>query len=845
MNPDHGQEVAEGSQPTFFRRRSKLLLSSVLSLIVIAGTVFSIASVLSQPHISKAAAPGIVGDVATYQSKTQLAQGVRAVPPQQTQLHSRAATTNTTPLPAFNNVGISAKANTAAGNFDGGGYSYSFDALLATSIEPGIPFTYKGIPFQWPNINNQTYPTQADNWQASGQVLPISGRSTATIGFIGAASNGTATGTGTVTYSDGTTGTYTLTLSDWTLGGGNLSQVATGNKIVSAQMTRNSKSGSQNVKTYLFYTSISTDATKTVLSVTLPKVTTKAQLHIFAYGAGPASYTSPYNSTGLSNDAYMSVGNFDGSHNSYSSSLLPWGIGYSLLYNKDLAGNYGMTFKWPNVLPGDQDNYIAQGQQVSVGQVANATKLGFIGAATGGPSYGTAYVNYSDGSQLIFKLGFSDWTLNGYTQPPSFNNRLFAGMNGRNTPNGRQNVSTFLFYAETDIDPTKTVVSVTLPSSVNKGQLHVYTIAEGQQGFFDNVGVSDDNGPLFGNLDGGGHSYSGQALQNAGIPFSSPNNLHPFTINGTSFTIKYGGGANPDNWVANGQVIPVNNVANATALAFLGSATGGLSSGNGTIYYSDGTSQTYMLAFSDWCSFTQSTYNYIVASMPYRNTVYGRQNTKNYLYEVEVPLQAGKTVSSVQLPSPAAYYGKMHIFAAAEHAGNLNNVGITNDNATSVGAFDGNNGNSYSAQALQSAGLVAGQNFSYNGYSFPWPAAGTLDNSIADGQTLADTPPAGATSLGFLGSSSNGLSGGPVFIRYTDGTMQQEQLIFLDWCNSYYPNVTSNIVATMSYRNTHTGRQTLKNYIYYQEVTLDPTKTVQSITLPEFGGFHIFSYAFK
>ncbi|GCE04795.1 hypothetical protein [Dictyobacter aurantiacus] len=844
MNPDHGQEVTEGSQPTFFRRRSKLLLSSVLSLIVIAGAVFSIVSVTSQSHISKAAAPTLVGDVATYQSKIQLAQGIRAVSPQQIQLHSRAATTNTTPPPAFNNVGISAKANPAAGNFDGAGYSYSFDQLLATSIEPGIPFTYKGVSFQWPNINNQTYPTQADNWQASGQVLPISGRSTATIGFIGAASNGTATGTGTITYSDGTTGTYTLTLSDWTLGGGNLSQVAASNKIVSAQMARNSKGGSQNVKTYLFYTAINTDATKTVLSVTLPKVTTKAQLHIFTYGAGPASYTSPYNSNGLSDDAYTSAGNFDGSHNSYSSSLLPWGIGYSLLYNHDLAGNYGMTFKWPDVLPGDQDNYIAQGQQISVGQIANAAKLGFIGAATGGPSYGTAYINYSDGTQQQFQLGFSDWTLNGFTQPPSFNNRLFAGMAGRNTLGGRQNVNTYLFYTEADIDPTKTVDSVTLPSSVSKGQLHVYTIAEGQQGFFDNVGVSDDNGPLFGNLDGGGHSYSSQALQNAGIPLSSPNNLHPFTINGTSFTIKYGGGSNPDNWVANGQFIPVNNVANATALAFLGSATGGFSSGYGHIYYTDGTSQQYTLTFSDWCSFNPSTYNYIVARMPYRNTAYGRQNTMNYLYEAEIPLQPGKTVSSVQLPLPTTS-GKMHVFAAAEHAGNLNNVGITNDNATSVGAFDGNNGNSYSAQALQSAGLVAGQNFSYNGYSFPWPAAGTLDNYLADGQTLAVTPPAGAKSLAFLGSSSNGIAGENVTIIYTDGTWQLGQLIFFDWCNSYAPGYVPTIAATMSYRNTHTGRQTLKNYIYYQEVTLDPTKTVQSIRLPEVGSLHVFSYAFK
>ncbi|GCE04257.1 hypothetical protein KDAU_15860 [Dictyobacter aurantiacus] len=727
-----------------------------------------------------------------------------------------------------------------AGNFDGANGSYSYDALITTNIEPGIPFIYDGIQFSWPNVNNQSSPTLADNWQASGQVLPLSQTNTQVIGFIGAASGGAVSGTVIVTYSDGTTQSFSLGMSDWTLGGG-ANSPSYGNVIVSAQPYRNLRSGPQNVKTYLFYATIKTDATKQAVSVKLPTLTTSAKMHIFAYGARAATYTNPYNNTGMSDDAYPTAGNFDGGGASYSSSAMGWGTGYTISYNNDLAGNYNMKFQWPDVLPGSPDNYVANGQTISITPVANAAKLGFIGAATGGPSVGTATIVYTDGYSMPFQLGFSDWTLNAHSQPPSFGNRYFYAMSSRNTRTGQQQVSTYLFYAEMNIDPTRTVQSIILPSSTSGGHIHVYSIATGTSGFFDNVGVSDDNGPLFGNFDGSGKSYSGQALQNAGILFSSPNNLHPFTINGATFTVMYGSGLFPDNWVANGQTITVNSVSNATSLAFLGSATGGASSGLITLNYSDGTTSTATLAFSDWCANAVKFTNYVIATMPYRNTPYGTQATKNYLYYNEIPLAAGKTLTSVQLPQTTG--GTMHIFAAAERAGTYNNVGITNDTATSVGNFDSPNGSSYSAQAMQSAGLTPGGTFKYNGYSFPWPAAGTMDNYVTTNQVFNVTPPAGAKSLAFLGSSVNGVTGGALTLTYTDGHSETVSLSFPDWCNS--KSGLEPVAATMSYRNTHTGHQTINNYIYMNEFYLNPNSTLQSITLPMNGYLHVFSYAFK
>ena len=613
-----------------------------------------------------------------------------------------------------------------------------------------------------------------------------------------------------------------------------------GIRIISAETARDGKTGVQNVKTYLFYTSFTLATGKTLVSVKLPTLSGADQLHIFAYGLRSTNYTSPtpYNSTGMSDDAYPSAGNFDGGGYSYSAGAMPWGTGYTISYSQDLAGAYNMNFQWPDVLPGSPDNYQADGQTIPVTPVANARTIGFVGAATNGPSYGWASLNFTDGSQQPFQLGFSDWTLNGYKQPPSFDNRLFASMPYRNTRTGQQNLSTFLFYAELNIDPNKTIRSVTLPSIIGQGQIHVYAIATGQTGFYDNAGITDDSGPVFGDLDGTNHSYSAEALQSAGITLSTPTSVHPFTVNGTSFTIMNGGGLGPDNWVVDGQFVPVNPVANATALAFLGSATNGLSAGWIDITYSDGTIETPTIGFSDWCANTGGSDDYVAATMAYRNSPYGKQTTKNYLYYEEVPLLAGKTVASVQLPE-STVGGTMHIFSVAEHAGSYNNVGITNDTATSVGGFDGNNGNSYSAQAMQSAGLIAGRNFSFNGYSFPWPTAGEPDNYFMANQMVNVTPPAGTTKIAFLGSAINGGASGSITIRY-GGSSQTINLNFSDWCK----DTSGTVAATMSYRNTHTGQQKINTYMYFAEFTLDSTD-IQGIDLSGDSNLHVFSYAFK
>ncbi len=49
-------------------------------------------------------------------------------------------------------------------------------------------------------------------------VSPVSGAQT--LAFLGSATNSNASGTATITYTDGSTQNFTLGMSDWTLGGG-------------------------------------------------------------------------------------------------------------------------------------------------------------------------------------------------------------------------------------------------------------------------------------------------------------------------------------------------------------------------------------------------------------------------------------------------------------------------------------------------------------------------------------------------------------------------------------------------------------------------------------------------
>ena len=176
-----------------------------------------------------------------------------------------------------------------------------------------------------------------------------------------------------------------------------------------------------------------------------------------------------------------------------------------------------------------------------------------------------------------------------------------------------------------------------------------------------------------------------------------------------------------------------------------------------------------------------------------------------------------------------------------------NNVSITDDSNHSPTGFNGGldgGGNSFSAEALAAAGLTPGGSFTFSGLTFTWPssAAGTQDNIEADGRAFNLS--GSGTTLGFLGAAANGQSSGTGTITYTDGSTQQFTVGFGDWASTT-PYTGGQVAVTSAYGNTASGTSPWKATIFYDAVTLQAGKTVQSVTLPGSGSspLHVFAAA--
>lgn len=199
-------------------------------------------------------------------------------------------------------------------------------------------------------------------------------------------------------------------------------------------------------------------------------------------GVAAAGDLSPYfNNAGICSDGSSSSADFDGDGFCYSQQQL---AGQGVTLGGTVNAGDGITYSFPSAPVGQPDNVITGGQTITVLPVSGVTKIGFLGSATNGPSTGTATIHYTDGSSEQITLQFGDWTLNAGQSSPPAGNVVVAKTNYRDTSGGgSQTVDTYLLSAAFPIASGKTVQSVTLPSSTNTGELHVFA-------------VGSDKGPL-------------------------------------------------------------------------------------------------------------------------------------------------------------------------------------------------------------------------------------------------------------------------------------------------------------------------------------------------------------
>ncbi|HEV3361510.1 MAG TPA: glycoside hydrolase family 3 C-terminal domain-containing protein [Pseudonocardiaceae bacterium] len=173
---------------------------------------------------------------------------------------------------------------------------------------------------------------------------------------------------------------------------------------------------------------------------------------------------------------------------------------------------------------------------------------------------------------------------------------------------------------------------------------------------FNNVSITDDSAHGPGNIDGGGNSFSAQALAAAGL---TPG--QPFTTNALTFTWPSAASGTNDNVEADGRAFDLTG--SGANLGFLGAAANGASAGSGTIVYSDGSTQQFTVGFGDWASTTPYPGGAVAVTSAYGNTSTEKSPWTATVFYDSVALSAGKTVQSVVLP--AAGTSPLHFFAAA------------------------------------------------------------------------------------------------------------------------------------------------------------------------------------
>lgn len=183
-------------------------------------------------------------------------------------------------LAAYDNTGVSDdEGDHDEADFDGGGWSYSRQALAAAGLTPGGHGTVDGLDFTWPASPSG----RPDNASAAGQSIELASPA-ARLSFVGSAVNGNQRGTATVRYDDGTTEAVDLSFTDWTVGGGGGS-VQYGNEVVARTAYRNVAGADRDpVVTYVFATRpFAAPEGRRIVGVTLPD---NADLHVFTLAVG-------------------------------------------------------------------------------------------------------------------------------------------------------------------------------------------------------------------------------------------------------------------------------------------------------------------------------------------------------------------------------------------------------------------------------------------------------------------------------------------------------------------------------------------------------------------------------
>jgi predicted alpha-1,2-mannosidase len=183
---------------------------------------------------------------------------------------------------AYDNIGVTPPGQGGLGSFDASNNTFQSVAPIPA---PGATVTFpdSAVTYTWPSAA----PGTPDNWLPHGQVIAMGDRHLAQISFLGAATNGPATGYASVDYTDGTHQVVPVALDDWTTP---KLPAGTDTAVITVPHRNNNAGGQDNTAAMVWGTKPQPlDAWKTVASVTLPKVTDAGIMHVFAIGSALAA----------------------------------------------------------------------------------------------------------------------------------------------------------------------------------------------------------------------------------------------------------------------------------------------------------------------------------------------------------------------------------------------------------------------------------------------------------------------------------------------------------------------------------------------------------------------------
>jgi glucoamylase len=171
---------------------------------------------------------------------------------------------------------------------------------------------------------------------------------------------------------------------------------------------------------------------------------------------------------------------------------------------------------------------------------------------------------------------------------------------------------------------------------------------------FDNTGITSGATDSAGNLDGTGDSFSATGLAADGL---TPGARLPH--DGLELTWPDVRPGEPDNVVADGQVIALKGAGAGNTLGIVAAATGGDANGTFTVTYTDGSTTTATATIANWIDTTAASGTDLLATTAGWNDTTGQAGTLPVsLSYAAITIDPAKTVEDVTLPDSDT----MHVF---------------------------------------------------------------------------------------------------------------------------------------------------------------------------------------